>query len=356
MDKSLRIMKVRRIIGILKDKAAECRAMVRFSSPIYATIVRATSHRESPTQEKHVEAILSACSTSRVRVSPCVAQLKRRLRKTRNWAVALKSLILVHRLLREGDFIVQDQLSVDTFTRGRSYLNLSAFKDTSTALTWHLSSWVRCYARYIDQWLCTCRALGEFLDGRSGDRTTSGMVNAELVRELSALGDLLAVTCECLQGAPRDGQRSSPLVLEALRLVLVDTWQLREEVLVRLQDVRERISGLRPEEAAEFLTAVEKVGTHEEAFGTLMTESPHPVSLAAWEFAHVTERLRNCLVSVRQTLKTASGFKSLIVWKPPGKFTEEKRVYRALSAPESLKNSKKFASSERDNVLPLVLL
>lgn len=343
----------------MKDKAAECRAIVRSPSPIHLTIVRATSHRESPAREKHVQAIISACSTSRVRVSRCVAELKRRLRKTRNWAVALKSLILIHRLLREGDFILQDQLSVDTFTRGRSYLNLAGFKDNSTALTWHLSSWVRCYARYIDQWLCTCRALGEFLDGRSGDRSTSGLVNRELLRELSALGDLLAATCECLQGAPRDGQKSSPVVLEALRMVLVDTWQLREEVLVRLEDVRERISVLRPEEAAEFLSAVERLGAQEQAFKVLMMESPHPASLAAWEFAHVTERLRDCLVNVKDSLKAASGFKSLIVWRPSEKLIEKKGLNRALSAPEALPISKSSANSKeykRNSVLPLILL
>lgn len=106
-----------------------------------------------------------------------MAELKRRLRKTRNWAVVLKSLILIHRLLREGYFILQDQLSIDTFTSGHSYLNLTGFKDT---------------------WLCTCRVLGKFLDGRSGYRSTSSMVNTELLRELSALGELLAVTCKCV--------------------------------------------------------------------------------------------------------------------------------------------------------------
>lgn len=335
---------------MLKDKAAECRAIVRSTAPIHVTIVRATSHRESPTQEKHVEAILAACTTSRLRVSRCVAELKRRLSKTRNWAVALKSLILIHRLLREGDFILQDQLSVDTFTRGRSYLNLAGFKDTSTALTWHLSSWVRCYARYIDQWLCTCRALGEFLDGRSRDRNISGLVNAELLRELSALEELLAATCECLQGAPRDGEKSSSLAMEALRLVLVDTWQLREEVLVRLQDLRERILDLRPEEAAAFLSAVERLRDQEQAFKTLMLESPHPASLAAWRFAHVTERLGDCLVNVMERLKAISGSKSLIVRNPSEKLIEKSGVYRSLSALEALpirKSTSVIASSFR---------
>lgn len=297
-----------------------------------------------------MEAILAACTTSRLRVSRCVAELKRRLSKTRNWAVALKSLILIHRLLREGDFILQDQLSVDTFTRGRSYLNLAGFKDTSTALTWHLSSWVRCYARYIDQWLCTCRALGEFLDGRSRDRNISGLVNAELLRELSALEELLAATCECLQGSPRDGEKSSSLAMEALRLVLVDTWQLREEVLVRLQDVLERILDLRPEEAAAFLSAVERLRDQEQAFKTLMLESPHPASLAAWRFAHVTERLGDCLVNVMERLKAISGSKSLIVRNPSEKLIEKSGVYRSLSALEALpirKSTSVIASSFR---------
>lgn len=355
-----RIMKVSRIVGILKDKAAECRIIVRSLSPISVTIVRATSHRESPTPEKHVDAIHSACSTSPLLLSGCVEELKRRLRRTSKWVVALKCLILIHRLHREGDFILQDHLSVDTFTRGRSYLNLDGFRDTSTALTWQLSTWVRCYAGYIDQWLYTCRAMGEFWDGRFGDRSTTALANAELLRELAALGELLSVTCECLQGAPGAGK--IPVVWEALRLVLMDTWQLRQEVLVRLQDLRERILGLRQEEAAEFLSTVERVGAQEQAFRTVMKESTQPGSLAAWEFAHVTDRLGDCLVSAKESLKAVLGFKSLIVRKPSERSNEKKVVYDLLSDSEALPISKlklpdkSFANSKEYGVLPLLLI
>jgi hypothetical protein len=311
-------MKVKSIVDTLKDKAAECRAIVRSQSLIHVTIVKATSHRESPTREKHVDTIHLACSTSRLLLSRCVAELKRRLRNTNNWTVALKCLILIHRLLREGDFNLQDHLSIDGFPEGRSYLNLDGFKDTSTALTLRLSSWVRCYVRYIDEWLCADRVLGNFMDRRSQDRSTSGLTNAELLKEVAELGGLLAATCECLHGAPSNGKK--PVVLEALRLVLMDTWQLREEVLVRLEDLGKRISGLRSDEAAEFLSAVERVGVQEQAFRTVMTESPQPGSLAAWEFAHVTESLGDCLVSVKESLKAVSGITSPIVLKPSERF------------------------------------
>lgn len=342
MDTWQRVMKVRRIVGILKDKAAECRAIVRSLSPIHVAIVRATSHKESPMQEKHVDAIYLACSTSRLLLARCVAELKKRLRNTHNWVVALKCLILIHRLLQEGDFIIQDQLSIDTFTTGRSYLNLDGFKDTSNPMTWQLSSWVRCYARYLDQWLCACRAMGGLLDGRSGDRITWALANSEVLRELEAMGELLAVTCECLQGAPSDGK--IPVVWEAMRLVLMDTWQLREEMLLRLQDLRERIFSLRPEEAAEFLSTIERMGAQEQAFRTLMMESTQPGSLAAWEFAHVTDRLEDCLVSVKESLKALLGFKSLIVRKPSERWNE-------ISLPE-----KSFADSNDYDVIPLLLI
>jgi hypothetical protein len=46
-----------------------------------------------------------------------------------------------------------------------------------------------------------------------------------------------------------------------------------------------------------FLSTIEKVGAQEHAFRTMMMESPQPGSLASWEFAHVTDRLRKWKMS-----------------------------------------------------------
>ena len=68
-----------------------------------------------------------------------------------------------------------------------------------------------------------------------------------------------------------------------------------------------------------------------------MTESPLATSLAAWEFAHVTDRLEDCLTSIKESLK---GFKSLIEWKPSERLNEKMVVYEALSGSEAWPISK----------------
>ncbi|GLJ47680.1 hypothetical protein SUGI_1006950 [Cryptomeria japonica] len=298
-------MKLRRLVGILKDKAAVSRAVAnsQFAS-LHVAILRATSHEEAPPNEKHVAAILAAggCS-SRLRASRCVAELMERLTKTRNWAVALKCLILVHRILREGSFIFQDQLSLYPFRGGRNYLNLSNFRDPSSAVTWEVSNWIRSYATYMDQWLSTCRVLGAFFGRSLEPCMATGLPNAELATELAALRDLLAAACECCQPlAP-----GNSVVLGALGVVLADTWELQEEVLHRLEEVRERMVGLSPGEAVEFLPVVEALAAQEDIFGGLLR-----VDLAGIGCLQATVRAKGLSAKVRDSLRAVSEFKPLV--------------------------------------------
>ncbi|RWW80635.1 hypothetical protein BHE74_00011013, partial [Ensete ventricosum] len=89
--------------------------------------------------------------------------------------VALKTLIVLHRALREVDPTFREELITYTKTRG-FMLNLSHFKDDSspsgtgiftmlleielvTSLAWDYSSWVRTYALYLEERLECFRVL-----------------------------------------------------------------------------------------------------------------------------------------------------------------------------------------------------
>ncbi|VVB07031.1 unnamed protein product [Arabis nemorensis] len=99
--------KLKRAIGAVKDQTSVGLAKVggRSSSvtELEVAIVKATRHDEYPAEEKYVREILSLTSYSRNYVNACVTILSRRLNKTKNWSVALKTLILIQRLLTEGD-------------------------------------------------------------------------------------------------------------------------------------------------------------------------------------------------------------------------------------------------------------
>ncbi|RWW86103.1 hypothetical protein BHE74_00005135, partial [Ensete ventricosum] len=79
----------------------------------------------------------TAASRPRADVAYCIYALGRRLSKTRNWTVALKTLIVIHRTLREGDPTFREELL--TYSRRGSVLQISNFKDDSGPLGWLLS-------------------------------------------------------------------------------------------------------------------------------------------------------------------------------------------------------------------------
>ncbi|KAE8679981.1 putative clathrin assembly protein [Hibiscus syriacus] len=97
--------KFQRAIGRVKDQTSISLAKVGGStllSDLDVAIVKATRHEEYPADERYVREILMLTSSSRAYVSACVNTLSRRLNKTKNWTVALKTLMLIHRLLTEA--------------------------------------------------------------------------------------------------------------------------------------------------------------------------------------------------------------------------------------------------------------
>ncbi|KAI3990959.1 hypothetical protein MKX01_026143 [Papaver californicum] len=148
--------KIRKAFGAVKDRTSIGLAKVSSSnsiSDLEVAIVKATRHEEQPAEEKHIREILSLTCYSRGYVSSCVNTLSRRLNKTRNWTVALKTLMLIHRLLAEGDLAYEQEIFFAT-RRGTRLLNMSDFRDKrSNSSAWDFSSFVRTYALYLDEQL-----------------------------------------------------------------------------------------------------------------------------------------------------------------------------------------------------------
>lgn len=145
--------KLKRAIGAVKDQTSVGLAIVTRSSSVTeleVAIVKATRHDEYPAEEKYVREILSLTSYSRNYVNACVTILSRRLNKTKNWSVALKTLILVQRLLTEGDRAYEQEIFFAT-RRGTRLLNMSDFRDANRSDSWDYSAFVRTYALYLDE-------------------------------------------------------------------------------------------------------------------------------------------------------------------------------------------------------------
>ncbi|CAN8295823.1 unnamed protein product [Cochlearia groenlandica] len=146
--------KLKRAIGAVKDQTSVGLAKVNGRSSslseLDVAIVKATRHEEFPAEEKYIREILSLTSYSRSYINACVNTLSRRLNKTKCWTVALKTLILIQRLLAEGDKAYEQEIFFAT-RRGTRLLNMSDFRDVSRSNSWDYSAFVRTYALYLDE-------------------------------------------------------------------------------------------------------------------------------------------------------------------------------------------------------------
>lgn len=143
----------RRAIGVVKDQTSIGLAKVGSSASLgdlEVAIVKATSHNEYPAEEKHIKEILSLTCYSRTFISACVNTLSRRLSKTSSWTVALKTLVLIQRLLADGNPAYEQEIFFST-RRGTRLLNMSDFRDKSTSNSWEFCAFLRTYALYLDE-------------------------------------------------------------------------------------------------------------------------------------------------------------------------------------------------------------
>ncbi|XP_043724933.1 probable clathrin assembly protein At4g32285 isoform X2 [Telopea speciosissima] len=143
---------IRKAIGAVKDQTSIGLAKVASNTApeLEVAIVKATSHDDDPADEKYIREILNLTSYSTGYVNACVFMVSKRLGKTRDWIVALKALVLVHRLLADGDPVFQQEILYAT-RRGTRLLNMSDFRDEAHSHSWDYSAFVRTYSMYLDQ-------------------------------------------------------------------------------------------------------------------------------------------------------------------------------------------------------------
>ncbi|KDP30243.1 hypothetical protein JCGZ_17025 [Jatropha curcas] len=218
---------IRKALGAIKDTTTVSLAKVNSDyKELDIAIVKATNHVERPAKEKHIRAIFAAISSTRPRadVAYCIHALARRLSKTHNWAVALKTLIVIHRALREVDPTFHEELI--NYGRSRNHmLNMSHFKDDSSPNAWDYSAWVRTYALFLEERLECFRVLK--YDVETDRPRTKDLDTAELLEHLPALQQLLFRVLGC---QPQGAAVNNFVIQLALSLVASESIKIYQAI------------------------------------------------------------------------------------------------------------------------------
>ncbi|CAI9753193.1 unnamed protein product [Fraxinus pennsylvanica] len=243
---------IRDLIGFIKDKASLFKAALvpkPSTLSLRLAVLRVTTHSPpAPPNDGQLSNLLLLGDSSRATASAIIATLMDRLHRTRNCIVALKCLMTIHHIIKHGPFILQDQISIFPVSGGFNYLKLSAFRDGSTATTWALSAWVRWYARYLETLLSSSRVLGYFLCSSScstvkenQEQRIPSFLDADLIRDVDSLVGLVEEMCEVPDFLLLE---RNMLLNEIMILLSNDYLSAVNEILVRIGELRERLSCL----------------------------------------------------------------------------------------------------------------
>ncbi|KAI3755272.1 hypothetical protein L1987_55068 [Smallanthus sonchifolius] len=226
-------------IAAVKDQTSIHLARRASLADLDVAIVKATSHNESPADECYIQEILNLTSISPLYVSSCVNTISQRLNKTRNWIVALKTLMLVQRLLHDGNRKYAPEIFSAT-RRGTRLLNMSDFRDALRSNTWDYAAFVRTYSLFLDEELeykmqgrkatRSSFALDEKDDDVEPEPVVVPVCEMEIDQVFARSNHLIQLLERVLACRPTGEARHNRMIMVALYPILLQSFQIYYDI------------------------------------------------------------------------------------------------------------------------------
>ncbi|XP_047940257.1 clathrin coat assembly protein AP180-like [Salvia hispanica] len=239
--------KLKKAIAVVKDQTSISLAKVssKDCANLEVAILKATSHEDVPIDDKYAYEVIRLVASNKIHAAACARAISKRIGRTRNWVVALKSLMLVLRIFQDGDPYFPREV-LHAMKRGAKILNLSSFRDDSNSSPWDYTAFVRTFALYLDERL-ECFLTGKLqrrqaLDGAAEassvfQRSRSKIICAtEPVRDMkpAMLLDKMSYWQRLLDRAlatrPTGCAKENRLVHVALYAVLKESFDLYKDI------------------------------------------------------------------------------------------------------------------------------
>ncbi|KAL1821760.1 hypothetical protein ACET3Z_016629 [Daucus carota] len=231
--------KLKKAIGAVKDQTSISLAKVASSTNLEVSILKATTHENIPTEERYVVEVVDLVSSDKSYAKSCARAIGKRIGRTRNWIVALKSLMLVLRIFQDGDPYFPREVLHAT-RRGGKILSLANFRDESNSSPRDYTAFVRAFALYLDERL-DCFLTGKlqrrytFKDTENGGHKRHRRQN-EAIRDMKPpmLLDRIVFWQRLLDKAiatsPTGAARTHRLVLIALYAIVQESFDLYKDI------------------------------------------------------------------------------------------------------------------------------
>lgn len=253
---------LRKAYGALKDSTKVGLARINSDfKDLEIAIIKATNHDERPPKERHIRKILVAVSVSRPRadVAYCIYALSRRLSKTRNWIVAIKTLIVFHRTLREADPSFREELL--RYSQRINFFQVSKFKDDSSILALDCSRWIRTYGLFLEERLECFRTLNYDTESDESCGKVHILKDDELLRKLPALQQLLHRIVDC---QPQGAASHNFVVHYAVALVLKESFKMYCTISDGIASLTAKFFKMPKHEAIQVLDIYRRAAQHTE--------------------------------------------------------------------------------------------